>query len=106
VRGRVPALHLVELGAVSVAIMAAEGSRGVVGIVAALLLGQALAYLALLWLVAHGLSRLAARAGRRGLALFTLAVLLAAVLSTSFLELYRTPFRRDSPTADLIHVYE
>lgn len=105
VSGRVPPLRLVELGAACVAIMAAEGSQGVIGILALLLLGQAIFYLTLLWLVATALCRLAERFGRRGLAIFTLAALFAAVLSTAVLDLYRTPFRCDAPTANLIHVY-
>jgi hypothetical protein len=105
VSGRVPPLRLVELGAVSVAIMVVEGSQGVVGLVAAILLGQALAYLTLLWFVCDGLSRVVERFGSRALALFTLATLLVVFLSASFFDLYRTPFRPDAPTANLFHVY-
>ena len=104
--GVVPAARLLMLGGVAVAIIATEGTQGVVGMLAALLLGQALLYLIGLWLVAHALSRLIARGSRRRTAVATLAVVIVCLALASSFDLYRTPFRTRSLHGNLFTLFE
>jgi len=104
--GVVPAARLLMLGGVTVAILATEGTGGVVGTLAALLLGQALLYLLGLWLLAHALSRLIARGSRRRTAAATLAVLAVSLALASSFDLYRTPFRTRSLHGNLFTLFE
>jgi hypothetical protein len=104
--GCVPALRLLMLGGVALAILATEGTQGVVGILAALLIGQALLQLVLLWglawLVARGLGR---RSGRRRAAATLLLVVASLAIATSF-DLYHTPFRTRALRGSLLEIFE
>jgi len=104
--GLVPAARILMLGVVSVALLATEGAQGVVGIVTAMLLVQASVYVALLWWVAHGVSRLLARAAPRRVAAVTTALVVVSLLVAASFEVYHTPFRTRSPRANLLQVFE
>ena len=89
--GSVPPLHQLQLGALALAFSIAERAQGVGPLLAALFLGQAFAYAAVLWLA----SALAARAlsqlppllrTRAAFSLVALGLALAA-----FQPIYRTP---------------
>jgi hypothetical protein len=104
--GVVPAARLLMLGGVALAILATEGTQGAVGVVAALLLGQALLYLVGLWLLAHALSRWIARgSGRRTVAATLLVAAVGLTIASAF-DLYRTPFRTRSLHGNLFTIFE
>jgi hypothetical protein len=103
--GRVPVGRMLELGAVCVAVMAAETTRGV-GPLLALGFGlQALLWASLLlWLCRRAeapLGRLAPRV-RAALAV---GVLAAAALAAATAPVYRTPYAATSMRATLLEVY-
>ena len=104
--GAVPAARLLLLGGAASAIVVGEGPAGAVAIVAGLLLGQALLYLAALWWLAAALARGLARSGRRGTAVLTALVVLASVGAAASFDLYRTPFRSRSLHGNLLEIFE
>lgn len=103
--GVIPPLHQLELGALALAFSLAERAQGVGPLIAALFLGQALAWAAALWLLA----RLLARALRRfppltrTRAAFFLVVLGLALASAQ--PVYRTPYSSHSARSSLLSVY-
>ena len=103
--GLVPAARFLMLGGVSLAVMLFESTRGAVAPLAALLLLQAVVWLALLWLVAglaaRGLARLRSQARMR----VTLALVAAALLLAATTEIYHTPFAAEVARGNLLHVY-
>ena len=103
--GLVPAARFLMLGGVSLAVMLFESTRGAVAPLAALLLLQAVVWLALLWLVAglaaRGLARLRSQARMR----VTLALVAAALLLGATTEIYHTPFAAEVARGNLLHVY-
>ena len=80
------------LGGIGIAVMLLENARGAVGPLTAVLLGQGVLYLGLLWLAAHLASRLLGRLPPRHLAAVTLAVLAAGLTLASTFAIYHTPF--------------
>ena len=104
--GFVPAARILMLASVVVALFAAEGAQGTVGILAALLLAQASVYVAFLWWVADRVSRVLARASPRRVAAATAALVVVSLLVASSFEIYRTPFRTRSLRANLMRVFE
>jgi hypothetical protein len=104
--GSVPVVRLLMLGGVMIAVVVSEGAQGMVGIAAALLLGQAVAYLCCLWLVAHVLSRFLARGSARRTAACTLLVVALGVALVSAFDLYETPFRTRSLHGNLLDLFE
>jgi hypothetical protein len=104
--GRVPVARLLQLAAAAFVMMLAEGTSGQIGTLTALLLGQAAVFLVLLWLGASVLARLAGRFSPRRRLVAVLGVVLAGVVAASFADLYRTPFRTRSLSANLLRVYE
>jgi hypothetical protein len=103
--GWVPPLRLLELGIASVAFMLLENPRGAAGPVAALLLGQAALYLALLWGLARIASRGLGRLRPRVRASVTWAVVAGGLALSASFEIYQTPFAADSPRASLLRVF-
>ena len=104
--GWVPPARLLMLGGISLAVMLSESARGMVGIAAAVFLGQAVAYGALLWLAAHLLSRLLGHLPPRAVAPIVLAgVALGVAVAASF-EVYHTPFAPRSARATLLEVFQ
>ena len=103
--GLVPAARFLMLGGVSLAVMLFESTRGAVAPLAALLLLQAVVWLALLWLVAglaaRGLARLRSQARMQ----VTLALVAAALLLGATTEIYHTPFAAEVARGNLLHVY-
>lgn len=104
--GSVPVVRLLVLGVVMLAVVVTEGSQGMVGIAAALLLGQAFAYLCGFWLLAHLLSGLLAKGSARRTAVCTLLVVAVGVALVSSFDLYETPFRTRSLHGNLWDVFE
>lgn len=104
--GSMPAARLLMLSGVGLAILLTEGTQGVVGTVTALLLGQALAALGIFWVVAALIARLLRTQSRARIAAVTLALVAVCAITASAFELYRTPFRADSPRANLAHVFD
>ena len=99
--GRVPVGHLFELGSAAVAFGVAESFRGVVGLTAAVFLGQAIVYAALLWLVAS----LLARAGGmlRGA---LLALVAAGLVVASLAPIYHSAYNARAAQVTLVEVYQ
>jgi hypothetical protein len=104
--GTVPAARIGMLAGVHVALVAAEGAQGTAGILAAILVAQAVVYGALLWWAAHRISRLLARAWPRRIGAATAALVVACVLVAVSFDVYRTPFRARSLRANLLQVFE
>ena len=103
--GSVPPLHQLQLGALALAFSIAERAQGVGPLLAALFLGQAFVYAAVLWLA----SALAARAlsqlppllrTRAAFSLVALGLALAA-----FQPIYRTPYSSRAAHSSLLAVY-
>lgn len=101
--GLVPAGRLLELGGASLAVLVVESSRGVVGLLAALLLGQGLAWVGVFWLAARGAGAALSRT-RRPLPLALAVVALGVAVASGF-EVYETPFAAERPRATLLSVY-
>lgn len=101
--GLVPAGRLLELGAVSLALLLAESHQGVVGILTALLLGQGLLWVGVWWLAALVVAGVLARARRA--VLLSLAATALLVTGALLFEIYETPFAAERPRASLLHVY-
>ena len=104
--GWVPAARLIMLGGISLAVALFENASGAVGMLSVILLAQGLLYMGLLWLAAHFASRWLDRFSSRTATAVTLVVVAAGVLIASTFELYRGPYRAQSPRANLLHVYE
>lgn len=104
--GAVPAARILMLAGIVVALIAAEGMHGMIGIAAGLLLLQLAVYAALLFGAAHWAARGLARAWPQHLALATAALAAVALLVASSCDLYRTPFRTHSLHASLLRVFE
>ncbi len=103
--GVVPTARLLMLGMVTLAIIAAEGSRGMVGTVAALLFGQAALYLILFWFAAHLLARVLDTLTARARGLAVIAVLVALCCAGAF-RIYRDPFAAHALHSNIVHVFE
>jgi hypothetical protein len=104
--GSVPPLRMLMLAAISLAVIAVEGAQGAVGIGVALLLAQAAAYLALLWIGAGIAVRGVAWLPQRLAAAVVLVVLLAAITFAVGFDIYRDPFRAHALRINLVHVYD
>jgi hypothetical protein len=104
--GVVPAARILMLASVVVALLAAEGAQGTVGILAVVLVVQASVYVALLWWVADRVSRVLARTSPRRIAAATAALVAVSLVVASSFEIYHTPFRTRSLRADLLQVFE
>lgn len=100
-QGHVPALRLLSMAGVTLAVMFLESARGATPLLALFLIGQFAAYGFLLWMAAWGITRVA---GRRGMpvALAILAVLFAVALAWP---IYRCPFLPDVSRVSLLGVY-
>ena len=103
--GRVPPLHQLQLGALALAFTVLERAQGVGPLLAALFLGQGLAYAVGLWLaaglVAAALSRLPPLSRTR--AAFFLVVLGLALAVAQ--PIYHTPYSARSSRSTLLDVY-
>jgi len=98
--GWVPAGHLAELGAASLAVGLAESLRGVVGWTALIFLGQALVDAALLFALATAAVRALGR--RSGVLLARAAALVAVALIAP---IYHSPYSARAARATLLEVY-
>jgi hypothetical protein len=103
--GLVPTLRLLELAAITLLFGALESAAGVVPLVAAILLGQALLYAAALWLAAWTAARQLRRLGPRVARTVALALVLAGVAVAVSRPIYHTPYASSTSRADLISVY-
>lgn len=99
--GAVPVGHLAELGAAAVAFGWAESFRGVVGLTAAVFLGQSLVYAALLYAVAALIARAFGRFHGPVLALAALLVIAACCV-----RLYHSPYHASAARVTLLAVYQ
>jgi hypothetical protein len=98
--GRVPPAQLAELGLAALAFGLAEGLRDVVGMAAAIFLGQAVLYGVALW-IAAGLAARALGSLRGGV----LAIAAALVVVACVAPVYRTPYHAVRPDVTLLEVY-
>jgi hypothetical protein len=103
--GLVPAAHLLLLGGIGLAVMLLENARGSVGILTAILLGQAALYVAVLWLLAALIVSFVGRVAPQKVGLITLVAVALGFILTSAFEVYHTRFAADSPHASLLEVY-
>ena len=102
---RVPPLHQFELGLLALAFSVAERAQGVGPTIAALFLGQALAYAAALAWVARLASRLLARLPpltRTRAAWFVVTLGIALAIAQP---IYHTPYSAHSAHSNLLGVY-
>ena len=104
--GSVPALRLLELAAISSAVMVVESSRGAVLLITLVLALQAVLWMGLFWGVAWLASRVLGRLSPRMVAGVTLGLVVAAVAVATSTDLYHTPFRAASARGDLLDVYK
>jgi hypothetical protein len=102
----IPALRYLLLAGVTLGLIVSEGMGQVPGLVLALLLGHALVYAGLLWLVAWLAARALSGLAPRALAVTTLGLVVAGVIVTSAFDVYRTPFGARSMQVNLLHVLE
>ena len=100
-QGHVPALRLLFMAGVTLAVMLLESARGAAGLLALFLVGQFAVYGFLLWMAAWGITALAGRY-RLAVALALLAVLLAVAVARP---IYRCPFLPDVAQVSLLGVY-
>ena len=103
--GRVPALHHLELGVLSLAFTLLERAQGVGPLLSALFLGQALVFALALWLAAGLVAR--QLSGQPPLArtratLFRIELGLALALASP---IYRTPYSAHAARSTLVGVY-
>jgi len=104
--GRMPAAALLQTAAYVLAVIAREGTQGQIGLIAAILIGQGMFWVIMLWVAAWMATRLLARLPPRAIAAVTLSTVAVVLLLASSLEVYRTPFRARSLRATLLSVYE
>ena len=100
-QGHVPALRLLFMGGVTLAVMLLESARGAAGLLALFLIAQFAVYAALMWLAAWAVTRLA---GRRRLPV-TIAILAALLAVALTRPIYRCPFLPDASRVSLLGVY-
>jgi len=100
-QGHVPALRLLFMGGVTLAVILFESARGAAGLLAAFLIGQFAVYAGLLWLAAAGIARVSGR-WRTPAAIAILVVLFGVALTRP---IYRCPFLPDVSRVSLLGVY-
>ena len=98
--GHVPLLHILELGFVAIAFGVAEGFGGVIGGAAAIFVGQALVYAAILYALAALLVR---AVGRFRTQLLGFAALL--LVAACFVRIYHSPYHARTSQVTLLEVY-
>jgi hypothetical protein len=103
--GLVPPARLLELAGVTLVFAVLESAAGVAPLLAALLLGQALIYGLVLWILAFAAIRLLARRAPRALLPVAVVAVLGLGLVVSSVEVYRTPFAEKTARASLLSVY-
>ena len=69
--GRMPAAALLQIAAYVLAVIAREGTQGQIGLIAAILIGQGMFWVIMLWVAAWMASRLLARLAPRAIAAVT-----------------------------------
>ncbi len=106
VTGWVPPARLLMLGGAALAVIAAEGSQGAVGLLAALVFAQAVLQLALLWGLAWLVARALGSRSRRRTALATMIVVATSLALAASVDLYRTPFRTEGLRGGLLQIFE
>lgn len=104
--GAVPAARLVMLEGVLLAVIAAEGAKGAVGIAAALLGAQVVLYLVGLWLSAGLVLRPLRERSPRARAAVSAGLAVALVVIAASTPLYHTPFRTRALRGDLTAIFE
>ncbi len=104
--GLVPVARMGLLGGVCLGVMLVEGTRGAVGLLLAMIAGQAALWAAVSWLAAGLGARLLARLPARAQRIAPLALVLAATLLAASLPIYRTPFRAAGVQATWLQVLE
>jgi hypothetical protein len=100
-QGHVPALRLLFMGGVTLAVMLFESARGAAGLLALFLIGQFAVYAALLWLAAWAVTRVA---GRRSLPV-AIGILVALLAVALMRPIYRCPFLPALSRVALLGVY-
>jgi hypothetical protein len=100
-QGHVPALRLLFMGGVTLAVILFESARGAAVLLAAFLIGQFAVYAGVLWLAAAVITRVA---GRWRLAA-AIAILVALFAVTLTRPIYRCPFLPVVSRVSLLGVY-
>jgi hypothetical protein len=104
--GFVPLARIGMLTGALLGLIVSEGTQGVVGVLAGLLVIQAAGYAALLWWIAARGSRWLWRVAPRRAAAATAALVAVSLLVAASFEIYKTPFRTRSLRADLWQLLE
>jgi len=105
VSGFMPTGRLLLITGVIAGSIAAEGLGQVSGLLLALSLAQSVFYLFVSWLLAFGLARALARHAPRQAMRLVLAALTLAIVWTSALDVFHTPFNLGSLHTSLLGVY-
>jgi len=104
--GFAPVARIVLLTIVTGSIVVVEGTRGAVGVAAAMMALHAVAYLLVLWAICGLIVRGFAAVSARHLTAITLSTIALATLLAATTNLYETPFRRDALRSNLFHVFD
>jgi hypothetical protein len=104
--GRVPVGQLLQMSAVVLGLILAEGTQGQILTLLIIVLGQAILYMVAFWGAAVLWGRLVARMSPRARLVATSLVVLVVIAVASSVEIYRTPFSTRSLRASLLRVYE
>jgi hypothetical protein len=104
--GFVPLARIAMLAGALLGLIVTEGTQGVVGVLAGLLVIQLASYATLLWWITALGSRWLWRVAPRRAAAATAALLAVSLLVAASFEIYRTPFRSRSLRANLWQVLE
>lgn len=103
--GRVPPLHHLELGALALAFTVAERAQGMGPLLAAIFLGQALAWALVLWLAAGLAARLLSRLPPLARTRATLFLVVLGLALAAAQPIYRTPYSAHAARSTLVDVY-
>lgn len=100
----IPVTRYLLLSGVAGGLILAEGSGRIPWALFFLILGHALVYAGLLWVVAWALARGLHAAAPRGARTLALALVVGGAVLALATEPYRTPFAPDAPRANLLRV--
>jgi hypothetical protein len=103
--GRVPPLHHLELGALAVAFTLVERAQGMGPLLAAIFLGQGLAWALAFWLAAGLAARLLSRLPPLARKRATLFLVVLGLALASVQPIYRTPYSAHAARSTLLDIY-
>jgi hypothetical protein len=103
--GRVPALHHLELGVLSLAFTLLERAQGIGPLLSALFLGQALVFALALWLAAGLVAKLLSGLPPLARTRATLFLIVLGIALALAQPIYRTPYSAQAARSTLLGVY-